>query len=147
MWDNLVYFVLAKLIQCYFPTMKLIDKCDNNNITFDILMVLAYLIYEIIESMHKQSGQFALLDHTLDINCIARIWKSVLILLKLKHVQYRGCGQNLSNFLPEKLNLGRRYEYKSLHWYEYIGYQTFFFKIVYLAGYSYVVYSTYYYII
>ena len=95
--------------------MKLIDKCDNNNITFDILMVLAYLIYEIIESMHKQSGQFALLDHTLDINCIARIWKSALILLKLKHAHYRGCGQNLSNFLPEKLNLGRLHTYKSLH--------------------------------
>ena len=28
---NLVYFVSAKLIKSYFATVKLIDKCDDNN--------------------------------------------------------------------------------------------------------------------
>ena len=30
-----------------------------------------------------------------------------MIFPKLLHIHYCGCGQNLSNFLPEKLNLGR----------------------------------------
>ena len=31
MQDNLAYFVSANLIQCYFPTVKLIDKRDDNS--------------------------------------------------------------------------------------------------------------------
>ena len=43
----------------------------GNNIRWlvlDILMVLAYLIQEINEFMHKQGGHVALLDQALDIN-------------------------------------------------------------------------------
>ena len=52
--------------------------------------------------------------------------QSALILPKQPHVHYHDCGQNLSNFFPEKLNLERLHSYIS-HFIN-IGYQTFFKK-------------------
>ena len=53
--------------------------------------------------------------------------QSALIFSKQPHVHY-DCGQNLFNFLPEKLNLGRLHTYIS-HFTD-IGHQTFFKKVV-----------------
>ena len=39
-----------------------------HELVLDILVVLAYLIHEINESMHKQGGNAAFLDQALDIN-------------------------------------------------------------------------------
>ena len=73
---NLVYFVLDKLIHCYFPTAKLIDsnvrtELVGNNMHYfilDIPIVLTYLIHDMNESMHKQGQNVALIDQALDIN-------------------------------------------------------------------------------
>ena len=67
---NLFYFVLAKIIYCYFPTANLIGsnvrtKLVTNNMLYLVLdnpIVLAYLIHEMNESIHKQSGHVASLD-------------------------------------------------------------------------------------
>ena len=76
-------------------------------------------------NFHMLFLQYLWKHHALNPSCLDFLWnspfwisptQSAMILPKPSQVHYCGCGQNLSNFLTEILNLGRIHISRPLHY-------------------------------